>query len=307
MAVAITDAAVAGEREVFSFSRLSTLLSCAQKYKLKYRDGWEERELSHNIIRGKEVEDAVYAVLGEAGAGMEMGAPAKRWNSDAILEGVRQLPQEKVALDHPIQDQYWQLGKTIVEHLLVSGWSPVLGEDGKPLVQGALRGTIGGTPFQGFYDLILRNPGGAVALVDLKVVGRKPKLPFAPHSLQLRIYDHLLAQQEPGLDEMTSETGLLFALANGKFDLICDVVPRSALSGSRAELDMEVKMAMAQLELYKKLGMFPRKILGHYDSPCQMCGMSGLCLHADGAGLRMSARVVNGIMRTVTKDAEAFW
>ncbi len=305
MAVAIAAAvAAAGEREVFSFSRLTTLLSCAQKYKLKYRDGWEEQELSPNITRGKEVEEVVYDVLGEA-----VKKTAEGEDMSAVLEFVRQLAQEAVVRKEPTRDEFWQLGKKIVEHLLVVGWSPVLGEDGKPLVQGALRGTIGGTPFQGFYDLILRNPNGAVTLVDLKVVGRRPRLPFAPHSLQLRIYDHLLAQQagESGLDGMTSETGLVFALATGKFDVLIDVVSRESLAGSRQDLDMEVKLAMAQLELYGKLGVFPRKILGHYDSPCQMCGMSDLCLNGDRRKLRMSARAIEGIMRTVTEDAEAFW
>jgi hypothetical protein len=287
--------------EVFSYSRLSTLLSCAQKYRLRYVEQWEELETSKSITRGREVEKAVYALMDYA---VEKTTPGKLWGEEPTLA------DEITAFSLPeIDPGHVEIAKSITKGMIGGGLTPVTGPNGKPLIQGGLTGMIGGTPFQGFYDLILRTREGKVSLVDLKVVGRSPHLPFAPHSLQLRVYDALLASEDTELNRLVTETGLLFAVVSTKqTTLLYDAVPRTRLSSSREELNTEVKMVMAQLSLYKKMNFFPRKILGHYDSPCQMCSFEALCLKGDQSQVRKSAaRMAAALRHAVIEDARSFW
>lgn len=139
----------------FSYTQLSHYLACPRRYRYRYLDGWEEKEMRASRFFGRAFEQALNAYF--------LGQGSTAVLSDAWA-AVRDLKLEYARGES--WDQMLQQGCYLLERFAQEGRIRIL-EPGRSLQAKFLRPLAGGSEFIGFIDAI-GTLDGSPCLLDWK-------------------------------------------------------------------------------------------------------------------------------------------
>ncbi|MBB5021356.1 PD-(D/E)XK nuclease family protein [Desulfurispira natronophila] len=254
-----------------SYSQMSMLIGCPMNWTLKYHAGLRAAD-AHSLPTGNQMIGSLCHRIVE----LLYAEPVKQWKPDKAAQKAREL--------------FHELTRSMAAELLLEGHEVEIRRYERAIVEAVrklvdaicrlnlkveeaerkLEGTLQGTPFIGFADLILRTPAGEPFVLDLKwsyaTKYRKEEIEQGS-ALQLATYNWLMASEEPN-----THTGY-FLLAQG--ELLSD----SPLLGDEAlpsAVPLDTTWQMGQLSFVQSLqglqsgrvearGILERKLLENSD------------------------------------------
>ncbi len=217
--------------EHLSYSSIATYLQCPLKWKFHYVDKLPEEFITSDLVFGQAIHESVAAFLNASLSGDSLtpdemlmvylnawrqsnGVEIRCTNGDSE-EKLLKKAQELLTLWHDSQD----------------GMTEVLGveeEFSVNIAELADYPSLDLPPLIGYVDHIIKQPGGSIALIDLKTAARKPSQYQADQSLQLTAYS--LGARELGFDPDELTLRLDYLLKGAHPDLV-------SLGTSRSEDD----------------------------------------------------------------------
>jgi putative RecB family exonuclease len=251
-----------------SYSSIATYLQCPLKWKFHYVDKLPEESVTSGLVFGQAIHESVAAFLNASLSGDSLtpdemlmvylnawrqsnGVEIRFSNGDSE-EKLLKKAQDLLTLWHGNQD----------------GMTEVLGveeEFSMDIAELTDYPSLDLPPLIGYVDHIVKQPDGAIALIDLKTAARKPSQLQADQSLQLTAYSLGAAALGFDPDELTLR--LDYLLKGTTPDIV-------SLETTRSEDDRRrfVKMVTRVWKGITNSVFFPK-----VDWVCRSCGYQTQC------------------------------
>jgi len=209
----------------FSKSKLNTFLACSEKYRIHYELGIRAPKASPSLVEGSCIHHLIEQALMYGRYVEDVLPVASRgfWEEHPYENCAYPSEQHYLAA----QDLCLTQAETFLQQIGPLQAQQIEAEISCPLIHPMTGQVNDEISMRGFIDLIIHDADGNPVVIDIKTVGRKPRLGMAGIALELSFYAYLHEQPFSFRDFPTVAVALLYLVRTRAQETIWDESRRS--------------------------------------------------------------------------------